>query len=241
MKLVYVAWQDPHTRSWYTVGELRQEDDFYKFRYTQGALQSPGFVPFAPLRDRYQEYRSKQLFPLFSNRLLNPSRPEYADYLRWMNLAEDDSSNPLLLLARSGGTRRTDVLEVFGVPEADAQGRYALHFFNRGLRYMQPEASIAVAHLQTDERLRLVPEPENAYDSLAMALYSQTGIKVGFSPRYFLQDLHRLQAAQVPLKITVEQVNLDAPVHFRLLCRLEFNLPTGFSLFSGEDFIPLSK
>lgn len=240
MNLIYVAWQDPQTRSWYTVGELRQIDDFYRFCYTQGALQSRRFVPFAPLRDVYQEYRSKQLFPLFSNRLLNHSRPEYADYLRWMNLAEDESRNPLLLLARSGGTRRTDVLEVFGVPEADAQGVYALHFFNRGLRYMQPEATVAVVSLQADEALRLVPEPENPYDPLAMALYTQTGVKIGFSPRYFLQDLHRLRDAQVPLTVTVEQVNLDAPVHFRLLCRLEFSLPQGFALFSGEDFVPLA-
>ena len=43
MKALYIAWQDPQTRLWHTVGQLSRENDLYRFAYTQGALVSPRF------------------------------------------------------------------------------------------------------------------------------------------------------------------------------------------------------
>jgi len=47
------------------------------------------------------------------------------------------------MLARSGGRRETDTLTVFPIPEPDSEGRYRLHFFLHGLRYLPPCATRA--------------------------------------------------------------------------------------------------
>jgi hypothetical protein len=41
--------------------------------------------------------------------------------------------------------------------------------------------------------------------------------------------------------VTVEQVNRDAPLQFRLLCKATFTPPAGFELFVGEAYQPLAK
>ncbi|MCP4696237.1 MAG: hypothetical protein GY862_05235, partial [Gammaproteobacteria bacterium] len=135
---LYITWQDPEIRAWHTVGKLERERDAYRFQYTGGALQSPQFMPFGPMRDLHKTYYSYELFPLFANRIMNKRRPEYRDYLRWLNVAEDD--DPLLLLARSGGARATDLLEVFPRPERDKDGYYTLYFFSHGLRHLPAES-----------------------------------------------------------------------------------------------------
>ena len=81
MKVLYLAWQDPDQRNWVPVGKLSFENGFYHFVYTQGAKKFPNFVPFGRMTDLYATYESKELFPLFANRLLSKSRPEYKDFL----------------------------------------------------------------------------------------------------------------------------------------------------------------
>ena len=48
----------------------------------------------------------------------------------------------MVLSARSEGKRETDSLTVFPCLEADESGKYELHFFAHGLRYL-PEDAIA--------------------------------------------------------------------------------------------------
>ncbi|WLE95155.1 MAG: hypothetical protein QTN59_10670 [Candidatus Electrothrix communis] len=121
MKSLFIAWQDPETRLWYTVGRLTREDGVYRFVYTQGAEATPRFNCLGRMTDLNAEYFSEDLFPLFRNRLLYASRPEYPDYVRWLDM-ENENNDPLLLLGRSGGKRATDSLCVFPEPEPDAQG-----------------------------------------------------------------------------------------------------------------------
>jgi len=65
MKSLYIAWQDPETRLWHTVGKLYKQNDSYCFVYTQGALTSPRFKYLGRMHDLYQRYVSRELFPLF--------------------------------------------------------------------------------------------------------------------------------------------------------------------------------
>src|SRR3954463_2868057 len=102
MRTVYVAWQDPKSRDWYPVGRLTHNGK-YRFVYTEGAAVSPDFLPFGRMTDLNVAYESDNLFPLFANRLLPKSRPEYSDYLRWLDVDEDDPLSPLAILSRSGG------------------------------------------------------------------------------------------------------------------------------------------
>lgn len=102
MKTLYIAWQDPKDRRWYPVGQLRFDRKVYRFVYTKGAKKSPHFLPFGRMLDLHVAYESHELFPLFANRVLSKTRPEYHDFLHWLNLQEHED-DPLALLARSSG------------------------------------------------------------------------------------------------------------------------------------------
>ncbi len=57
------------------------------------------------MRQLDQIYESEALFPLFANRLLSASRPEYEAYLRWSGFNADDPPDPILVLGVTEGIR----------------------------------------------------------------------------------------------------------------------------------------
>src|SRR5687767_3757514 len=89
---LFLAWQAPApARAWFPVGRLDADlkKHLYEFRYIQGALRAQkqvGFRPLAAFPDLRTRYRASELFPLFKNRVLDPSRKDFADYLRSLDL-----------------------------------------------------------------------------------------------------------------------------------------------------------
>jgi hypothetical protein len=239
MNTLYIAWQDPDTRGWLPVARLIYKEGVYRFEYTKGA-KNTRFVPFGRLKELNQVYYSHELFPLFANRLLTKSRPEYQTYLKWLGVGLE-TQDPMLLLARSGGVRGTDLLEVFPQPEANAQGEYELYFFSHGLRHQSRETLARINGLTAGETLDLTPDDENPVDSFAIVLHTGDRVKAGFCPRYLAPDLRRLLNSGADWRLTVARVNADAPIQFRLLCKLVFKLPEGVVFFAGEDFKPVSE
>ncbi len=77
-----LAWKNPNTRTWTPVGILEYKENKYFFNYTKGA-KVENFNPFGQMIDLEKTYESETLFPIFQNRLLSKSRPEYEDYLEW--------------------------------------------------------------------------------------------------------------------------------------------------------------
>ena len=102
MRRLYLAWEDPEKRRWYPVGCLSTDGQVYRFAYTKGAEAAPGFVPFGRMTDLSEIYQSNELFPLFANRLMARSRPEYRDYLKWLNLQEKDDTSFVILSITEG-------------------------------------------------------------------------------------------------------------------------------------------
>lgn len=238
MKSLYIAWQDPETRLWHTVGQLSKQNDSYCFSYTRGALASPRFKYLGRMRDLHQRYVSHELFPLFSNRVLSRSRPEYPDYVRWLAVEPDQQHDPMQLLARSGGRRATDELCVYPKPEANANGEIELFFFSNGLRYLDQADLARINCLKAGDRLSLRVEDDNVKDRFALRLETDELVKVGYCPRFLNRDLRRV-LDQTNVQLTIERLNIDAPIQFRLLCRAAFALPVGFELFSGNEYLPL--
>jgi hypothetical protein len=236
MNSLYVAWQEPQTRTWLVVGELTYHRDkhVYQFAYTKGAKKSPNFVPFARMTDLYKPYFATELFPVFANRLLSKSRPEYQAYLQWLNVPNTEQDNLLLLLARSSGKRATDSLEVFPSHERHADGIEEFYFFSRELRHLPTETLDRINHLPPDEPLLLVPEPQNEPVAYAIALQTDNSVKVGYCPPYLAKPLWRWVEHQI--RLTVAKVNREAPLQLRLLCRWAFNLPEDFQPFLDEEF-----
>jgi HIRAN domain len=238
MKVLYLAWQDPKDRRWSPVGRLSFDGGVYRFVYTKGALKSPNFLPFGMMQDLYTVYESSELFPLFANRLLSKTRPEYKAFLDWLNIrnSEDD---PLTLLGRSEGLRGTDSLTVFPLPEKGSDGTYRVHFFSHGLRYLPDCAVQVVEGLRPGSRLFLMPDPQNRHDTYAVALRTDDPVMiVGYCPRYLSQDFLFLLKTGTPdtPEVVVERVNKDAPIQLRLLCSFRTPWPASFEPCSDEEY-----
>jgi hypothetical protein len=245
MKALFIAWQDPNSRSWYPVARLTYENGKYAFAYTRGARDAQAlksFRPFGRMTDLGTVYLSTKLFPLFANRVLNESRPEYPDYLRWLGLPLE-APNELEVLARSGGLRATDTLEVFPCPEPTQNREYVVYFFTRGIRHLVPENQKRIADLKIGDRLYLMKDVQNAFDPTAIMLRSGDPVaNVGYCPQYFSQEFTRLLDVLGcdTVKVAVERVNLDAPTQFRLLCKLSAPWPRDFTPCSMDQFQLLS-
>jgi hypothetical protein len=81
-------------------------------------------------------------------------------------------------------------------------------------------------------------------DTNPNAIALRTGDKqlLGYVPDYLVIDVAKLVEHQVPLEISVEQVNPQpAPLHHRLLCRLDGHWPEHLVPFQGERFQPIEE
>ena len=163
MKALYISWQDPKDRSWHGVGRLTCDQGYYRFVYTRGALASPRFTYLGRMHDLRKHYVSETLFPLFSSRLLDGSRPEYPDYVRWLAV-EAAEAGPMQILARSGGKRATDRLCVYAHPEPNERGEIELFFFSHGLRYLDERERQRIDRLKAGDRLQQKRDDENTHD-----------------------------------------------------------------------------
>lgn len=245
MKTLFLAWQDPHSRAWFPVGKLTSQNGIYRFVYLQGAVEARekgNFQLLGSFPELYQTYTSTKLFPLFANRLLRSSRPDFADFVQWLNIPESQD-DPIALLARSGGRRKTDSFEVFPCPEPDSSGSYHVHFFAHGLRHFPPEEQNFVRTLNANTRLAIVHDVQNQVDSRALILRTDDMHFVGYCPRYLTQDFFEL-VCKFPkrVKVTVERVNLPpTPLQFRLLCSLSADWAEDFQPFSGPSYQPIMQ
>jgi hypothetical protein len=242
MNDLIIAWQDSLTRNWYPVGRLGYEQGQYFFSYTKGATVSPHFTPFGWMRDLNAFYVSEKLFPLFENRLLSKSRPEYADFIRWTGFEDSVDVNELELLGRTGGIRATDTLEIFPIPAPNFDGKYVGYFFAHGLRYILPENVNRVVRLTPGERLLLVLDIQNPHDKSAILLRTvDPACTVGYCPRYLASEFCDLieHVGQENVTVTVAQVNSDAPTDLKLLCKIVSDWPKNFNPCSKDLYEPL--
>jgi hypothetical protein len=234
---------EPQHGGWSPIGRLEVESGIYRFVYTQGARTAKGFTPFSGMEDLTQIYESPELFPVFANRLLPKSRPEYDAFLKWSGFDPANPPDPLLLLGVTEGIRRTDLIELFPCPAPDARGCYLNKFFLHGLRYMPEAAKARVQALKPDEPLYPMWDACNPADHQAVALrtVNDDRLMLGYVPRYLAQDVWKIFQECHPdfIKIFVHRVNLDAPLQQRLLCRMQACWPEGFKPCSGEEFQPI--
>jgi hypothetical protein len=244
-RVLYVAWQDPQTRRILPVARVSSDQSQgYEFAYI-GAVheaQAHGFLPLLSFPDLARVYRSRQMLPLLHNRLMQRSRPDYADYLAQLGLAAE-SAEPFSVLGRSGGRRATDTLELFSPPTQARDGRMSSVVFARGVRHL-PDAEVAIARLAEGSRLAVRAEPDNAVNPKALQLVADAGTRaqdpvvLGYLPDYLVTELE-CDASQV--EVRVRKVNLPpAPVQHRLLLDVAFP-GSDPPPFSGARYRPLSS
>jgi len=247
VRMLFLAWQAPSERSWYTVGRLDQSNGTYVFRYTKGAKQAQkrGFDPIVSFPDLDRTYESDEIFPLFANQVLPRSRPEFDDFVDWLGLPKDEA-DPVAILARTG-EQVTDTLEIFPYPKQLSEDKYVVHFFVRGLRHQSSCTIERVRHLEPGDSLRLMPDIQNEHDADACMLRTAEQVEppkhlMGYLPRYLAREFVELSKEQMA-QSTVEVVRVNpspAPVHFRILCRLTMRWEVDHAPFDGEVYQPLN-
>ncbi len=240
---LFVSWRSPATRLIHPVGRL----DFdaaahrYEFRYIRAAdrAAADGFTAFPEFPKLGDVYRSTELFPLFANRVMPASRPGYPSFLDALGLSPE-AANPMAVLARTGGARVTDQVELFPVPLPNHDGCYLTHCLLRAVKYMPPAAGERLARLEVGERLYPMPDPQNPADPHAIAVRTADYVVIGFVPAYLTTDLRILKAECPELKLSVEKVNPPpAEAHHRVLCRVVSCWPDGFQPFQSPEFQPV--
>jgi hypothetical protein len=241
MRKLCIFWQNPDTRRWYPVGILTRAANLYQFVYTKGAQEATGFVPFGRMNDLKKIYRSSQLFPLFANRVLARSRPEYDQYVRWIG-ADNAPDDQMLILARTGGVRATDSLMVYARPEPNERSEFDLFFLCHGIRHLPPATIERIHALQEADALYPMLDVLNPFDVDAIGLRTDDPVWfIGYVPRFFAGDVRMCIESTDPsqIRLRVARLNQDAPLQFRLLCRLTAPWPRGFEPCNGPEFEPL--
>lgn len=243
---LFVAWRNSETRRMYPVGRLLRLVDpaGYEFAYIEGARTAAqqGFQPFLAFPDWTKVYRSRELLPFFRNRVLSRSRPEYEGYVAALDLDLDAAeAEPMTLLAVSGGRRATDLVELFPDWSVDvATQQIASRFLLRGVQYV-PGAEERVQKLQAGDRLRCVPDPQNAINPRALKLHTEDDTFLGFVPDYLASSVTHLFESGVELEVRVQRVNPPpVPSHERVLCVLSARSPVDVVAFRDGDFRPLA-
>lgn len=246
MKTLFVAWKKKDPGGWFPVGRLDADAQrgFYRFRYTRGAAgeaRKAGFAPFDSFPILEREYVSGELFPFFLNRVQNPNRPSFPEYLARLDIspASQPAYDPIALLAVSEGRRATDSLEVFPKIERIAGRPLALKFFAHGLRYLPPQSLEETLKLQPGQELTVAIEANNPATVYAIQLQTRSRIVIGYAPRYLANDLIQV-SLHCHVEATVARVNPPpTPPGNRLLVQFESCWPDNYEPMSGEEFQPM--
>lgn len=243
-RALFLAWQDRDgSRQWFPIGRL--DADMYRsafrFRYTGGAERAQrevGFLPALDFPNLHDDYRSSELFPLFRNRVMTPGRPDFADYLRTLDLHAD--ADPIEILSVDGGFRVTDAFEVFPKIEKGADGRFRCRFFLHGWRHVNDRGRARMEQLEPDESLYVTLELTNPATGVAVQIQTLDYHVIGWAPRYLVRDLMVAMAGGPgAYAARVVRVNpLPAPSRQRLLIELTGNWGSHEPMADG-DFVPL--
>ena len=240
MRVIYIALRDFDSSSWIPVAKVQKKNDLYSLIYTRGAARLRGFEGFFRMRDLGCEFYSSDIFPILKNRLLSKGRPEYGVYKEWMGRSRDDS-DVFEELARTGGLRGTDDIELIPVPEKTSDGRYEAYFFSHGLRHLDKSNVEAVNSVPTGARVFLARDVQNSHDRFALLLRVEDPRTVlGYVPRYYSQAFSSLlDIDSESVDVTVFRVNKGAPPAFRVLCKLSAPWSSGFDPCGQDLYRPL--
>ncbi|CCG01054.1 conserved protein of unknown function [Blastococcus saxobsidens DD2] len=250
-----VTWQHPETRQISPVALLEFDGSRYHFNYIRNAESVDGFRPLLGFPELRRTYESDHLFPLFAQRVMDTRRPDHDRYVQRLGLSAD--ATPWEQMARSGGGREGDVLQLFPEPETLSSGELTCSFLVHGVRHV-PSRSLILHGVTSDvtredlerrlmllsrgQRLRLISEPQNPVNPSAVITAMEDGFPLGWVPDLFLNDLHAMTSDPESADVVVEHVNgPEAPPHLRLLVRLTAVPRPMYRPFSGDSWEPLSS
>ena len=242
MSTLFVAWQAPGpTRAWFPIGRLDASTEHrdYVFRYTQGALHArdrAGFEPLVAFPEFDRRYEAEELFPLFKNRILEPNRKDFAEYLQWLDL-DPTNADPIEILGLTGGERQTDSLEVFPKVQKLADGTIRCRFFLHGLRHVSAAARSRAEELEAGEPLQVAIEVNNPATTYAVQLQTADCHMIGWAPRYLVDDLRTALLEHSTISAKVQRINrMGAPFARRVMIELRGGVPAEFEPMTSDEY-----
>lgn len=232
-----VAWQHPTSRRIDAVGLLTCGEDGFTFSYLRAASQVEGFQPFLSLPDTGRTYVSANLFPLFAQRVMRSTRPDFERYLNVLSLPE--GTNDWSILGRSQGQREGDGVRLFAEPEVDENSATSATFFASGLRHRlvhDSDVAPALAALNVGDTLTLRAQPDNPSDDLALLVAERTGVALAWVPSVLLPYVRAARSTAEPALSVAATKGPDVPPGYRLLVTLRGRVPAGYQPFSGAGW-----
>jgi hypothetical protein len=184
-----VVWRDPTQEARHPIGHLARTHAEIRFWYEEdlSAAFSKGFklLPeFPEHRIEALPYVERYLFALFAERIPSPARSDARAMLgSWGVERVDDQFE---VLARSGGIRATDRIELAEYRSDDDELTTPLEFRVASRRHLEEPAPLSVG-----DEVTLIREPTNEYDSRA-TIVDRAGRRAGYVPRPYVPMFARL-------------------------------------------------
>jgi hypothetical protein len=226
-----VTRRDSATRSYQALGFLELRDQTYTFAYLRTALADERFRTLPGLSDTARRYSSDRLFPVFAERVISARRPDRQVSMAALGLSQDAAL--FEVLQRSGGRRVGDTIEVLPAPTAGPNGELTIDFLVHGVRYQSSVAQDRISRLEVGERLRIVAEPDNEWNTRTLLVTDSDEVQLGYVPDPLLDVLH---SADVHSVTVVRANGPEVGFHFRLLVRVNMFVPAGSQPFGGPEW-----
>lgn len=232
-----VTWRNPVSRTYHAVGFLGHSADGFVFTYLERAASLDGFRPFLGFSNLYRRYESQHLFPLFRERLMDSARPDLDEWLVALGLAR--GATEFEMLARSGGARAGDTIELVAQPSVGDDGRTSTVFLVHGVSHL-PGAADRIADLQTGDELLLIDDETNPINPRAVLVAATDRRLLGWVPEPLLEYVRLVRSASESRLTVVRANGPEVGPRLRLLVRLGGGSPDSCQPFTGPDWQTLS-
>jgi hypothetical protein len=253
LSTLFITWQEPESRRIFPIARLMGlAGGAYEFAYIQAAVAaiSRGFDGLPGFEDLKQVYVSADLPRLFDNRLPARGRHGAAQDASQL-IGEGLDAAPITILVPLGDGQN-ERLEAFAPPLPTPAGVYVGVFWVRGVGRIAGSEEAPLA-LHPHERVKLLAEPDNAYNPRALRVVSADDMPIGYVPDYLANELSAAAGAEPPRPgLDPELMDVEilhsaranfppaAPL-YKVLCRYSCSVELGRRLFYSEAYEPLSS
>lgn len=200
------------SRRYDRLGVLTHHDDAWTFRYFRDVAEDGSLARLPGLPDADVIATSEYLFPVFAERVLSPRRPDRRRVLDALGL--DPEAGAFEIMARNGGRRRGDTIELIQLPTPTADGESRMEFLVHGMRHVPPHAQERVDSLSIGDDLVVRPDHGNEHDRTAHFVTTSDGHDLGWVPAPLSPLIARVEGARAAVAHVNESTTNP---HLRLL------------------------
>lgn len=200
---LFVLWSAPSDGGRHVIGHLtRGGASPFRFWYEAdlSSATEKGFTFFPAFPEHRCErdpYEARYLFPTFAARIPSPHRPDAAGILATWDVSRPDDQ--FEILAKSGGLRATDRIELAEFRSDDDPLADPLEFRIAGTKYVPAESRASLAR---GTKLRFEREPSNPRDPCATLLATTIdGRRAGYVPRQYSRMISSLLDKAIALEV----------------------------------------